>query len=542
MKILDDKRAIGTCYKLVTGLYRIGFLFSPLQVVTSIMKEGKRYDWYPSLCHSFFDELVTSLYQEIEIKKGWKNKSNPRKQSLEPLIKHVLSSLYSCFYSFPIGSGYVSYPLRGEAYDKKSEHKVNYNLEYASALFHVLKDKKWVTVVAAKNQQSYTRIKASGGLRSIFEEQGFKWSPQEPLPIHKLVQVRDRVPNTDKSLKKKWKKIDMPLPNKPIVREYQEELFKYNSFMCQQCVSLYITNDQLSEVGKDIKRKQNDKKHHNNWMSETEEENKIGYLDISSVQLRRIFSRNSLTKHERFYGGWWQSLPSKYRRHIMINDKKTVEVDYSGMSIRILYGMANQEYKGNEDIYDLSDGTIAGHKWKFGRTSPQRKLIKKYINAFLNDEDGNYRLTDEEHKELGFDSIQIRKRFLKVHAAIADLANAKIGLETQFYDSEIAMEVMQFFIEDDTPVLPIHDSFIIRAGFNQYLRKAMQTAIQKRFGQVIPVTEDGPRLPEHFGMTDEEFDNEDWKDPKYFGLNAEDMFSEGHSMMEKYLDKWRGSH
>ena len=503
------------------------------------MKEGKRYDWYPFLCHSFFDELVTSLYQEVETMKGWERGNKRREQSLRQLIKHVLSSLYSCFYSFPIGSGYVSYPLRANAYDTKSEYKVNYTVVNASALFHVLKDKKWITVIPAKNQKSYTRIKASGGLRSIFEEQGFKWSPQKPLAIHKLVQVRDRVPNTDKSSKKKWKKVDMPLPNEPIVKEYQEELFNYNSFMCQQCVSLYVTNDQLLEVGKEIKRKQNEKVHHNNWMAETEEENKIGYLDISSVQLRRIFSRNSLTKHGRFYGGWWQSLPSKYRRHIMINDKKTVEVDYSGMSIRILYGMAKQEYKGNEDIYDLSDKTTEGQKWKFDRASPQRKLIKKYINAFLNDEDGTYRLTEEEHKQLGFDSIQIRERFLKVHAAIADLANAKIGLETQFYDSEIAMEVMQFFMEDDTPVLPIHDSFIIRAGFNQYLRKAMQAAFQKRFGQVIPVTEDGPRLPEHFGMTDEEFDNEDWKDPKYFRLNAEDLFSDKYSIMDKYVDKWR---
>ena len=119
----------------------------------------------------------------------------------------------------------------------------------------------------------------------------------------------------------------MPLPNEPIVKKHQEELFEYNSFMCQHCVSLNVTNEQLLEIGKEIKSKQNNKKQYHNWIVETEEENKIGYLDISSVQLRRIFSRNSLKKHGRFYGGWWQSLPSKYRRHIMIDDKKTVEVD-----------------------------------------------------------------------------------------------------------------------------------------------------------------------------------------------------------------------
>ena len=503
------------------------------------MKQGWRFDWYPLLCHSFFDELVTNLIQDVEARLGYTRPNKAREQSLRPLVLHVISSLYCCFYSFPIGIGYVSYPLRGEAYDKKKKHKINYNLEYASTLIVVLKNKKWIEVIEAINQQSHTRIKASGGLRNIFEEQGFKWSPQVPFPLNKLVQVRDRVPNTTKNSKKKWKKVEMPLPNEPIVKKYQEELSKYNSFICQQCVSLNVTNDQLFEIGKELWSKQNNKKQHHNWMAETEEENKVGYLDFSNVQLRRIFSRNSLTKHGRFYGGWWQSFPSKYRPYIMINDKKTVEVDFSGMSIRILYGMANQKYKGNEDIYDLSDETIAGHKWKFDRASSQRKLIKKYINAFLNDEDGTYRLTDEEHEELGFDSIQIRKRFLKVHAPIADLANAKIGLETQFYDSEIAMEVMQYFLEDEILVLPIHDSFIIRAGFAQPLRVAMQTAFQKRFGSVIPVTEDGPRLPEHFGMTDEEFDSEDWKGPRYFKLELEDLYSENLTFMEGYLNGWR---
>ena len=42
----------------------------------------------------------------------------------------------------------------------------------------------------------------------------------------------------------------------------------------------------------------------------------------------------------------------------------------------------NKNTKGNEDIYDLSDSTNEGQRWKFKRTSDQRKLIKKYINAF----------------------------------------------------------------------------------------------------------------------------------------------------------------
>ena len=87
------------------------------------MKEGKRFDWYPVLCHSFFDDLVTILIQDVEAKRGYQRPNKAREQSLIPLIKHVISSLYSCFYSFPIGSCYVSFPLRGEAYQKRKSTK-----------------------------------------------------------------------------------------------------------------------------------------------------------------------------------------------------------------------------------------------------------------------------------------------------------------------------------------------------------------------------------------------------------------------------------
>ena len=64
---------------------------------------------------------------------------------------------------------------------------------------------------------------------------------------------------------------------------------------------------------------------------------------------------------------------------IMIDDKKTVEVDYSGMSISILYGMAKQEYKGNEDIYDLSDSTNEGQRWRSLREPVTKENLLKNI-------------------------------------------------------------------------------------------------------------------------------------------------------------------
>ena len=507
------------------------------------METGLRFDWYSILSHSFFDIITDDLCSEVEITLGFEKPNKARQRSLRRLIKQVLSSLYSSFYSFPIGSAWVSYPLGGKHYSAKKPQLVSHNYDYAHCLFTVLSERKWLKVVESKNQVAHTRIQVAGGLRKLFEEQGFKWSKQEPKPLAELVQVRDRELDKNKSTKQRpvWKRVDMPLPDEPLVYEYQQDLFEFNSFLSQHCVSLNLSNDQLSEIGKKISEKQTkERKDQKNWLVETEEENKVAHLDLSRIQLRRIFSRNNLSKHGRFYGGWWQTIPSKYRPYLFIDGKKTVEVDFSGMSLRILYGMNNVPYKGNKDIYDLSDNTNEGRRWKFEKTSGQRKLIKTYINALLNDESGRFRLSDEEHEKLGFTSYAIKKRFLKVHSPVADLINAGVGLETQFYDSEIAMDVMKFFMADGIPVLPIHDSFIIRVGFWQHLEKAMQTAFQERFGNCISVSQDGfPKLPEHFGMSDEDLASINKDDRKLYEVDVDKLYTEECSLMDGYVDGWR---
>jgi len=173
------------------------------------------------------------------------------------------------------------------------------------------------------------------------------------------------------------------------------------------------------------------------------------------------------------------------------------------------------------------------------RTQPPGTTFPHYINALLNDESGKFRLSNEAHKELGFNSYLIKQRFLKIHAPVADLINAGVGLETQFHDSELAMDVMKFFMAEGIPVLPIHDSFIIRAGLWQHLEKAMQTAFQERFGSHIPVTQVGLRLPGHFGMTDEEFENEDWRDPNLYRSDSTYSFSKQCSLMDEFLGGWQ---
>ena len=73
--------------------------------------------------------------------------------------------------------------------------------------------------------------------------------------------------------------------------------------------------------------------------------------------------------HGRFYGGWWQRLGSETRAHINIDDEPTVEVDFVGLHIAILYAEAGK--KLDFDPYLGSGKNLLSYPPKL-----RRKLIK----------------------------------------------------------------------------------------------------------------------------------------------------------------------
>ena len=51
-------------------------------------------------------------------------------------------------------------------------------------------------------------------------------------------------------------------------------------------------------------------------------------LMLSKRSLYRVFNDTEFQTGGRFYGGWWQEIPSKYRDRITIDGKRTVASAY----------------------------------------------------------------------------------------------------------------------------------------------------------------------------------------------------------------------
>ena len=489
------------------------------------MKEGLRFDWYEKQHHPFFEHIIQTLIDDCYRTSAFKNKSSTREQKLRSLVGVVVSSLYSSYYSLPFGTQYISYPLSPKDYKLGDTQKVNFNSDYAILLFKVLKQKKWISIVPGRQKKAYTRIRASGELKKLFIEAGLRWATQEPKEKSKLIILRDRKPNPNTKAKKKYIKFGVPVPASNEVQDYRDELYSFNQFLCQNCVSLNLNDTQLVQLGAELKnRKENEQSE--------DDQLKLSSLNFGRVQLRRIFSRGSMTKGGRFYGGWWQSLPSIYRGHILINNLTTVEVDYSGMSLRIFAALKQEKLAIHEDIYNL------GFEGWLGDKDSRRKPVKTFVNAMLNDEAGNYRLSKEEQALTKLSHEKLKEALFKKYPWLEDAIHAGVGLETQFIDSQIAMTVMQDMMAEGILVLPIHDSFIVRAGFEQTLTKVMEVAYYTHLGKNISTSVDGTRLAKHFNLTKDEFKSLSHSNDDIINLADVDIHSEDSSVMDGYVSSW----
>ena len=508
-------------------------------------KDGLRFDWYPILQADFIDDLAAEVMAIIEAARtstrgSSKAAAEARTQQQLTIAKHLLSALYCAYSTVSIKKAptriSVIKKTNGFSTNKtKYPTRIHYSFRYFSYVYKALERLKWISIDDGEQGIGYTRIHAKNRLKSTFKAIGLIWTKQQPKPLEDLIVLRDRVetiPNKPRHSKasKKYKKITLVTPDTPEVTAMADSLYSYNEFLTKHCLALNATDNELYGIVKAIAG--------NRTSKQDDEEDIVANLDFSRVQLRRIFSRGDLTKHGRFYNGWWQSLPSIYRGHITIDGYKTSEVDYSSMSLRFVYALQGIERDVADDLYD-----IGLDNW-LGGDDPRRKLIKVFVNALMNDETGNYKLNPTELRTLGLTHEELLALVLKTHAPIADQLTAGIGMKPTYLDSQIAELVMRTMQEDGIVALPIHDSFRVRAGYQKWLKVVMEAAFKAVTGAVVATEADGPRLSKHFGMSKGRFKevekehNQDESSSIFnvITLDYETLFKE--TIMKKYLSYW----
>ena len=197
---------------------------------------------------------------------------------------------------------------------------------------------------------------------------------------------------------------------------------------------------------------------------ETEKKKNRSDIDFNRRRLKRIFNNNSFEDGGRFYHGWWQEIPKRFRKYITIDGKRTVEVDYSSIHFRILYAEQGIDI-GDDDPY-----IIEGYE-------DRRSQIKIALNIILNAETKEKAISAISNKDkLNINkntAIEIYKKLEDRHPDIKKYFGSGRGIKLQYTDSQIAEQVMLNLTRDNIVCLPVHDSFIVRMSHQIDLHEEM---------------------------------------------------------------------
>ena len=205
--------------------------------------------------------------------------------------------------------------------------------------------------------------------------------------------------------------------------------------------------------------------------------------DLTKRCLYRQFSNGSFEAGGRLYGAWWINCPKALRPSIVINGKQTVELDFSGCAIRMLYHENDQEcvddpyYHQEIDVCERENGLPNGHF---------REDVKRMTQALINGRRGGSAeriiLPPNHTFRPYFTRSQVMMMIKIKHASISHAFQTGAWGRLQRADSDIALEVITNLKVRNVVALPIHDSFIVQIDQKEELRQEMSDRYLKKCG------------------------------------------------------------
>ena len=195
--------------------------------------------------------------------------------------------------------------------------------------------------------------------------------------------------------------------------------------------------------------------------------------------VRRIFYRGDWSLGGRFHGGFWQQIGKEYRKDLLINDQRTVEIDFSGMHISLAYGL--ERHQPPKDPYDIGPE----HEMLGVEQSEQRPIVKELILCAINAEERKksfkaFRQSQPEktiQKTLKDRQLQmLLDAFCEKNAVVQSYIASDSGVSLMAVEARIAARVINHIVKKDIPILTIHDSYIVQFGKDEELIEVMNRA------------------------------------------------------------------
>lgn len=291
------------------------------------------------------------------------------------------------------------------------------------------------------------------GLLELAEQHGAgAASIVEKLPLERLVRLRESNAGGP----------EVPFEGNQETEAWAKQLDAYNQFAGQHDLTVDASSGEVME-----------------WVSKLNSQPSLSGIPLRRPELfrkglYRTFNNGSFDQGGRLYGAWWTNAPRSVRRTIRINGEETVECDYSGHAIRMLYHEQGMDYV--EDPYFIE------RLWTYSNENDLaedhfREGVKTITQALINgDTDGHpERARIEDFTFKPFKRSDIRSMVVEKHKAIKKAFGSGAGIRLQRQDSDLALRIIANLKEHGILALPVHDSFLVAQRYELELIKQMES-------------------------------------------------------------------
>jgi len=209
---------------------------------------------------------------------------------------------------------------------------------------------------------------------------------------------------------------------------------------------------------------------------------KIGHICVNP-RLRRYYRvfNGDMQHGGRWYGPWWQNVPSAVRPNLLIDHEPPVEIDYAACQLRLMFSYLglpdplNGEIRPNgpsADLYSI-DG-VHRDTVKLAllimTNAPSQRSARRALAT---------QLATLPAKSRGPEADRIMGAVQRRFPALEPLWCSGIGLRLQRMDSDVCARVQLDMRSAGLPVLSIHDSFACWERAEPDLRAIMRETFER---------------------------------------------------------------
>ena len=330
-----------------------------------------------------FPDLEVTLLQEME------RLANQRNKTQEKILRARRESVHTAIEVLYVVTQHrgkdacMAFPTSNESHSRK--HGKGFGSQTTVILLRdAMQSLGWIEVTAGgrtrDNQKLVTTITPIGQLKARLESQPLVW--RKLAPPAKLDPIVMRIKDS-----KTKQKIKVPYVGNNQTRHLEKRVRQINLFYSQHAISLNLDVYEMEVLSRRMAGYKSTKE----WLDANFDGDiptkpvKLSVFNPLDLFVTRIFARDSFERGGRHFGGHWQKIPKEYRAALCIDGQPTSEQDFCELHPRILYAVVGEE-PPEGDLYDIwlpGDGIVAD------KSDPMyvqiRKLIKKLINAWIND-------------------------------------------------------------------------------------------------------------------------------------------------------------